>query len=594
MGPVRRQAGLALAMLILTLSVSFGTPTQADGVCGDGMLNRPPEQCDDDNLANGDGCSSMCTIERCGNGTLDTGEQCDDGNTVAGDSCNAACQIEFCGDRQIQTGRGEQCDDGNGIGGDGCSSVCTMEGALNSAALSSSPAVPIPSPATHIPPPTNNLSSSQSSLSSATNAASSQSSVSAQTIIRQAESALSFLASPSGEIYAHSLSPEQNIVLGQILQNVKSGRRLTEKERAWAEQIASALEKAKAAQQQRTVDMLKRFIASPISAEVALEKKLRGDQMTDVNAAILQLRNAVTVLPPSELRAQVALNIDTLKRQRINIERDLPANERAQFEDGRPPIDVFTALLSLKEATEKYATGTLAPDLNRRLETIQREVGVIRQALPVFQREYGLQVEEADALLRTIETVSREVTKQDAHRVIAAVNRFLSHLKRRGIIGPADFAGASITLHAAAEAKRIAEETGDPARLAQSGDTRLFVDSLIALAPARYKETFAGGTIFQQRAALREFLAGDERIRSLRATLRRDGQLDFDYRFEEVQRQILAVGSGVRTDDPCSTSMPEALRCTAAYLQDLQDAIRSRSLFSRIVGTLQDFFGIGS
>lgn len=540
-------------MLILTLSVSSGAPTSADGVCGDNTVN-PSEQCDDGNLENGDGCSSTCTIERCGNRTLDTGEQCDDGNVLRGDGCNRACQIEFCGDHQIQTELGEQCDDGNGISGDGCSSACAREGAVQNAAVG----------ATHLPPspPRNNAEAVQRSIG-------------AQMMIHEAQTALGFLASPAGEASMRSLGHEQNIKLGQILQNVKNGRRLTQEERPWAEQIASALEKAKVIERKRVIDVLQRFIASPISMEILEEKKLKKDQLTDVDEAILRLRGVVTVLQRDELQEQVALNIDKLKRQGIPIERGLPPDVRAQFGEGRAPLDVLSVLLSLKEATEKDATDALPASL----ETIRREAGVIRQALPVFQREYGLRPEEAEVFLQNIETVSREVTKKDADRVVAAVNRFLSHLERRRVISHADLVAT-------------------PPKSAGGGITSLASDvakaDVTALAPARYREIFARGTTFEQRAALLEFLTEDERIWSFLATLRHNGSLDADLRFEKIQRQIIAVGSAAQTDDPCSASISEALRCTNAYLQDLQDTIRSRTIFSRIVGTLQDFFGIGS
>jgi len=41
-------------------------------VCGDGILHPGTEQCDDGNLTNGDGCSSFCLFEYCGNGTIDS------------------------------------------------------------------------------------------------------------------------------------------------------------------------------------------------------------------------------------------------------------------------------------------------------------------------------------------------------------------------------------------------------------------------------------------------------------------------------------------------------------------------------------------
>jgi cysteine-rich repeat protein len=64
----------------------------------------------------------------CGDATTDPGEECDDGGTVSGDGCSSNCLIEFCGDGITQTGLGEQCDDGGNVDGDGCSATCTFEG----------------------------------------------------------------------------------------------------------------------------------------------------------------------------------------------------------------------------------------------------------------------------------------------------------------------------------------------------------------------------------------------------------------------------------------------------------------------------------
>jgi cysteine-rich repeat protein len=95
-------------------------------VCGDGVVD-PGEACDDGNLFDGDGCSSVCTDEAmCGNGTVDAGEGCDDGNTSNGDGCSAVCQVEpICGDGNLDFG--EECDDGNNLDGDGCSATCTIQ-----------------------------------------------------------------------------------------------------------------------------------------------------------------------------------------------------------------------------------------------------------------------------------------------------------------------------------------------------------------------------------------------------------------------------------------------------------------------------------
>jgi cysteine-rich repeat protein/parallel beta-helix repeat protein len=99
-------------------------PCEAAPVCGNGAI-EPPEQCDDGNLVNGDGCRSDCTIEICGDGMLDAGEECDDGNVLDGDGCRANCTVERCGDGIVDLGEG--CDDGNTTAGDGCDALCQIE-----------------------------------------------------------------------------------------------------------------------------------------------------------------------------------------------------------------------------------------------------------------------------------------------------------------------------------------------------------------------------------------------------------------------------------------------------------------------------------
>ena len=95
-------------------------------VCGDSRLEAP-EACDDGNVLDGDGCSELCVVEFCGDGTTNnSGEACDDGNTTAGDGCSATCVVEFCGDGATNNS-GEACDDGNELDGDGCSASCVVE-----------------------------------------------------------------------------------------------------------------------------------------------------------------------------------------------------------------------------------------------------------------------------------------------------------------------------------------------------------------------------------------------------------------------------------------------------------------------------------
>lgn len=106
--------------------------------CGDGFVRALVEQCDPapGNTMNGDGCSSTCRIEGCGNGILDPGEQCDDGDdrindpTANDDACVGFCQNAECGDGFLRVGV-EQCDDNNNVDGDLCSSTCRNEGCGN-------------------------------------------------------------------------------------------------------------------------------------------------------------------------------------------------------------------------------------------------------------------------------------------------------------------------------------------------------------------------------------------------------------------------------------------------------------------------------
>jgi len=91
-------------------------PEDAPGFyCGDGVSDGVCEQCDDSNRQSGDGCSSRCKIEECGNCIQDVGEECDDGNQIDDDGCSNDCEGEDVGESQCGNGiieGDEQCDDG--------------------------------------------------------------------------------------------------------------------------------------------------------------------------------------------------------------------------------------------------------------------------------------------------------------------------------------------------------------------------------------------------------------------------------------------------------------------------------------------------
>ncbi|CAI2384325.1 unnamed protein product [Moneuplotes crassus] len=148
---------------------SGGSPTTPDtctDTCGDGKVVNPTAgYCDDGAKANGDGCSSTCTVEAgwectlgdsltasscndiCGDGkvTDPTSGYCDDGDKDSGDGCSSTCQVESgwsctlgdsstssvcteeCGDGTVLNPIAGKCDDGNKLDNDGCSSSCAVE-----------------------------------------------------------------------------------------------------------------------------------------------------------------------------------------------------------------------------------------------------------------------------------------------------------------------------------------------------------------------------------------------------------------------------------------------------------------------------------
>lgn len=149
-----------------------------DITCGDAVVTAP-EECDDGNVANGDGCDSCkftclstdmtrnckspnvcvtsgtcddakhtcsagtnvadgtacgsgmvckagaCVGVSCGNGTVDPGEECEPPGSA---TCDASCKTiaaVVCGNGKREAG--EQCDDGNVVNLDGCDSKCKFE-----------------------------------------------------------------------------------------------------------------------------------------------------------------------------------------------------------------------------------------------------------------------------------------------------------------------------------------------------------------------------------------------------------------------------------------------------------------------------------
>ena len=107
---------------------SCGAPHGAPD-CGDGDVH-PSEECDDGNMADGDGCSASCEIEgsyecegepsmchNCGNGVVGPTEECDDKNTVSSDGCDSSCDVEsgyLCFDPDSPASAPDLCTTGSG------------------------------------------------------------------------------------------------------------------------------------------------------------------------------------------------------------------------------------------------------------------------------------------------------------------------------------------------------------------------------------------------------------------------------------------------------------------------------------------------
>ena len=107
-------------------------------VCGDGLLNRLGETCDDGNIEPDDGCTANCqrmenwacpvpgekciSTVKCGDGRISVGvETCDDHNANANDGCDATCKLEPGWDCAVQgTLCTPRCGDGILVGDEQC------------------------------------------------------------------------------------------------------------------------------------------------------------------------------------------------------------------------------------------------------------------------------------------------------------------------------------------------------------------------------------------------------------------------------------------------------------------------------------------
>ena len=119
---------IGVAAIALAVGCSEQTQTVEGPKCGNAKLEGT-EQCDDGNLADSDDCRANCSVNVCGDGSVNaTGtkpEGCDDGNAITTDACLPSCKIATCGDGVVRKGL-ESCDDGNTNNSDSCTNLCVL------------------------------------------------------------------------------------------------------------------------------------------------------------------------------------------------------------------------------------------------------------------------------------------------------------------------------------------------------------------------------------------------------------------------------------------------------------------------------------
>jgi cysteine-rich repeat protein len=531
----------------------------SDVVCGDAVLELP-EACDDGNLKSGDGCSDLCAIELCGNNTVDQNEQCDDGNVRSGDGCNRYCQIEFCGDSALQTRRHEECDDGNGVSGDGCTSSCIIE-LLETAKTQSS---------------------TQTTKQNSTTVYS--------TLHLQTQTALGFLASPQGTPYIEDFSPQQLTDLKEILKKLGTGKRLTTQERDGIDELIALLRKAMAAERQRYLDILREFISTEISNDELENNRLQKEILLgdDIPAIISELEKMVATLSRAELKNRALKIISVLKGHGVDILEESSFDVDSTLSNGNRSIDVFLSIKTLKEMSELSATKDVAASF----ATIKTELHLLKESLPIFKQEYDIDPSDIEPLLSDIDALTLDISREGVDRMIVAIERLISTCEEKKIISRLDLEQFDERgMHAAATVQRLINDA-DMDVDGSALDIEKIIEELSQDAPLEARVAFEHGTTREQGKQILNFLENDTRVQTLQDILRKDGNETFDLRYAVLRAAITRVGTDNRDDTSCDDTMTDALRCTNEYLSDVQTAARSRSVYSRVIGTLQDYFEI--
>jgi cysteine-rich repeat protein len=498
--------------------------------------------------------------------------------------------IRFCGDKVVDVG--EQCDDGNMMGGDGCSSICTLEDGAEPSSSSSASAssesgseLPISSSGSEVLATEPEGDARGYWLQIQASSAASQ----AEVVIEQAKSAEKFLMTPAAEDYKQYFSREEGLQLEGVLKKVRSGRRLMPEERIQAAELSKKLETSKFTERNRYISLLKEFVSTPVSTTVVVEKNINAERLItpEIVTAISELQKTAKIISSTQLKLQVTQGLDRLKRRGIDIEREIGQESVQYFTPKSRPVQMFLTIKSMKEAAEKHST----KDFVLSLGILKNEVEAVRSALPVLALEYSVLATEIEPSLKAVDDVLATASQQDVDRIVGAVDQLLVVLEQKGVITKQDLLLAEIPSPHAAAAVQIAEQAGWQPEEGTSGDVSTLTALLSELAPTQYRQSFEQGGVEEQRLALLQYLATNERLQGLLTTLRGYGRTDMDSRYQILVRQIERVGTdGTRIG--CEASMEAALRCSNDFLVSVEEEVRGRNVFVRVVGMLQDFFGI--
>ena len=104
MGRYLLQKSLVLMGLVAMLACSSGTSNKTPSTDSSTTIsNDTGDSNQPSDVSNTPNVTPPAVVSVCGNGAMETGEQCDDGNAVSGDGCSSACKTENCGDGIVQT-----------------------------------------------------------------------------------------------------------------------------------------------------------------------------------------------------------------------------------------------------------------------------------------------------------------------------------------------------------------------------------------------------------------------------------------------------------------------------------------------------------